>query len=270
MNAASESPPETVVDSELRLAAEVLYRLFAALFSHPDSASLALLRDPGQQRLAVLAADRLREHWGATEIEFGFGEEPQRDLDLRPLFADLRNHDFRLSDEVVRVFGLTPGRECAPYETDYQANEDPFFRSQEMADAAGFYRAFGVQPGGPDGRERPDHVALELEFMALLLTKERMASSGASHTADDHREICRQAQTAFLRDHLAWWTPAFAQAVHRKAAHGPLALAAQALAAFVPCERTRLGVPPFYSPVDARPAEPESTECAGCALAQLS
>lgn len=48
---------------------------------------------------------------------------------------------------------------------------DAYRQAQEMADIAGFYRAFGFTVGGPV-RERPDHAAVELEFMHVLALKE--------------------------------------------------------------------------------------------------
>lgn len=246
------------------LAAEISYRLLSAVLNAPQERLDLLLRSPGELKIATLASQALARE--APTPSLGFGEEDPAGFSLEALALELLDPGADLAADHIRVFGLTPCRECSPYETDYFANEDPFFRSQQMADAAGFYRAFGVQPGGRR-RERPDHIALELEFMAFLLTKQRLAATSNDRQSDEHVEICLQAQQAFLRDHLAWWAPAFAQLLRRKAEQGPLALAASALAAFLPMERQRLGVSAFESPVAPRPAESQSNECGDCSLA---
>ena len=59
--------------------------------------------------------------------------------------------------------------------------------------------------------DRPDHVVLELEFMAHLLGLERQAADEDSDRRAEHLQVCRDAQARFLGEHLAWWTPAFAK-----------------------------------------------------------
>lgn len=252
------------LEIERLLASEIAYRLLSTALRAPLPEHGELLWTPGDLKLACQATEALRHEPPPGEL--GFGEARTESFTLVELARELLRKDSDLVAEHVRVFGLTPCRECSPYETDFHANEDPFFRSQQMADAAGFYRAFGVQPGG-QRRERPDHIALELEFMAFLLAKQRLAADRPDRLSVEHIDICRQAQQAFLRDHLAWWAPAFAQLLLRKAGQGPLALAASALCAFLPLERCRLGVAPFQSLVAPRPSEPVGEECAGCSLA---
>jgi hypothetical protein len=109
----------------------------------------------------------------------------------------------KLRADYDRVFGLIADRGCPPYETEYHTNEDTFFRSQQMADISGFYRAFGLDPAGK-GRERSDHLA-ELEFAALLLTKKRLAletdadAPVAAAAAVEHAEICQRSHGVFAR-----------------------------------------------------------------------
>ncbi len=99
------------------------------------------------------------------------------------------------------LFG-SDGR-CLPYETDYEP--DPFRRTRQLADLAGFYRAFGAQAGGPEA-ERPDHAGCELEFLAFLAL--RRSERGEAGDAVGV-QVCAQAEEAFLRDHAGRWLPAF-------------------------------------------------------------
>lgn len=91
--------------------------------------------------------------------------------------------------------------EVPPYETSYEAGPGssggPTF---QMADIAGFYRAFGFQVMG----ERPDHVVPEMEFVALMFVKEAYALlSGDADGAD----VCAGARRKFVAEHLGRWLP---------------------------------------------------------------
>lgn len=110
------------------------------------------------------------------------------------------------------VFGLVTSKDCPPHETDYCHWDDPTYRSSQMADVGGFYRAFGVEPGG-ERPERPDHVSIELEFIAFLYQKYAIALESGN---EDHIAVCRDALQAFVRDHAAWWMPTFARCVQRR------------------------------------------------------
>ena len=76
-------------------------------------------------------------------------------------------------------------------------------RTFEMADVAGFYKAFGVEVD-PEG-VRVDHITTELAFMNLLAVKESIALHEEGE--GEHAQICRDASRAFLRDHLERWAP---------------------------------------------------------------
>ncbi len=112
-----------------------------------------------------------------------------------------------------RAFGLT-GSLC--YETECGLPHE-FRQSQEMADIAGFYRAFGFNVGGKV-RERPDLLSAELEFMHILALKEAYA---AEKGVAEHVEICVDAQCKFLQEHLGQWIGLFAESLARSAEEGP-------------------------------------------------
>jgi TorA maturation chaperone TorD len=240
-------------ENAVLLARECLYRFLAAALSDPYMSNIDPALEPNNQQLANSAADLLREEANETPVRLGFGELPPLQLDLMPFQVAFRSSLEELRSEYDRVFGLVLSRECPPYETEYYPSAEPFFRAQQLADIAGFYRAFGLQTAKATP-ERPDHLSLELEFMAFLLGKERLArdSAGSDAAAREQAEVCAEAQQSFFRDHLAWWVPSFAMGL--------------ILAAFMPSERARLGVEaprlPLQPALIERPEE--QTGCSEC------
>ena len=152
------------------------------------------------------------------------------------------------------------------YETEYGLPHE-YRQSQEMADIAGFYRAFGFNLGGTV-RERPDHVAVELEFMHVLALKEAYALDS---DILEHAEICIDAQSKFLQDHLGRWIQLFARSVAHNAPdslYGSLAIFA---ADFVRVDAERLGVSldqPELTEIQHTPFDPDFS-CADCAVAGM-
>lgn len=138
-----------------------------------------------------------------------------------------------LQSEHRRVFGLT-GSLC--YETEFGLPNE-FRMSQELADIAGFYRAFGFNVGGTV-RERPDHIAAELEFMYVLALKEAYA---AETGVAEHVEICVDAQRKFLQEHLGRWIGPLAESLARSAEQGSYVAAARFAAAFVKADAASHG-----------------------------
>jgi TorA maturation chaperone TorD len=249
------------------LARECLYRFLAASLSDPYTDRFDLVLDRRNQRLAAAAADLLRHEAGESPAPLGIGERPPEDLDLTTLLAELDRPLEELRADYDRVFGLVQSHECPPYETEYHSCTEPFFRTQQLADVAGFYRAFGLQTARA-APERPDHIAPELEFMAFLALKERLAleSAGGSPDAADQAAVCAEAQRSFCGDHLAWWVPTFVRGLRRKAGEGLLAAVGEVLAAFVAAERLRFGLtaprPPLQPASIERPEE--QTSCLNC------
>jgi TorA maturation chaperone TorD len=243
------------MNGEVDLAREGLYRFLAAALRGPHGPGWQLFADPASREAAAAAADLLRAEASGRP---GFGEPTAEALTLRPLEDFLGGPGEAPGEEYYRVFGLLGPRECPPYETEF-CPEEPFLRAQQMADVAGFYRAFGLAPshGHP---ERPDYLPLELEFMAFLLLKKRLAGGGP------RAEVCAEVEAGFYRDHLAWWLPAFAAGLRRRAGGGLYAALGELLAAFAAAERARLGLPPPRLPLrQAAPAEvEEEAGCAGC------
>lgn len=228
--------------STVDAAREDVYRFLAAAVSDPRSQRWTPVADESVRHRVATAADVLRSEM--THVDLGYGERP-----LDELVVSVTDIEASRDDWIRRydgTFGLVPSREFPPYETEYLANAEPSFRAQQLADVAGYYRAFGLRPSR-DTAERPDHVALELEFMAALIHLRRQALT------DEQFAVTHDAESSFFRDHLAWWLPAFARLLGQKSPNGPYATVARLLGAFLPRERHRFGVDPPAMPRQSLP-----------------
>ena len=134
---------------------------------------------------------------------------------------------------------------CSPFETEYEA--DPFAKGRQLADIAGFYRAFGMQVSA-DRPTMTDFLGTELEFMSLLSRKEAYA---AVLGWKRRRRVAVEAERSFLRDHLGRWervicgeitTHAAADAGTGESAYGALA---RLTTRFVSEDVRRFGVHPL-------------------------
>lgn len=182
-------------------------------------------------------------------------------LTVRPNLPSVSLPDLQADHR--HTFGIA-GSLC--YETEYGLPHE-YRQSQEMADIAGFYRAFGFNLGGQK-RERPDHVAVELEFMHILALKEAYALETG---IPEHLEICQAAQGKFLQDHLGRWVGLFGQSVAHNAPDSLYAALSQFAADFVQADAERLGVSldtPQLSDMQHTPFDPDFS-CADCAVAGL-
>jgi TorA maturation chaperone TorD/Pyruvate/2-oxoacid:ferredoxin oxidoreductase delta subunit len=115
-----------------------------------------------------------------------------------------------LEAEYARLF-IGPGRPVAhPYESVYR-------EGRVMGDYTLAVRQSYADEGlAPEGHSLPDHVALELEFMAHLARQE----AEARERGDEEGALaCLRQQEAFLGEHLGRWLPRFCQRVLAGEAH---------------------------------------------------
>ena len=244
--------------AEGTLAREVLYRFLSAALRDPRDPRFAPVRDPANQELVEGALEILREEADGLLPQLGFGELSPEQLSWTGIAAALSATDKELAADFDRIFGFTLCKECPPYETEFCANAEPFYRSQQLADIGGFYRAFGL-----DFVERPDYLPLELEYLALLLTKERLAVNLPDES--EHVEVCRAARERFLRDHLCVWAPSFTIGLRRKAGGGFYAAFGELLAAFLPLERHTFKIPaPSFPQLPVLSETSDDDSCGGC------
>ncbi len=149
--------------------------------------------------------------------------------------------------EHTRLFGV--GLAATPYESEY----DPLASARKghcLADLLGFYEAFGFRLADHQ-RDFPDHIAVELEFMSLLLLK---VAHARAESLEEERAIAEDASLKFLSDHLAAWGPLFADRVETATKEEFYRFSARLLRAFLLVECHTLGVGPF-SMATAQPKE---------------
>lgn len=169
-----------------------------------------ILADPSHVLEQPLLADLRR-----VLSESGAPESLLADIaELGSAVVALRGRPHELGQEYTTLFVKA---EVPPYEGSYVPNVR---LTQELADVAGFLRAFGLRTN----RERPDHIVSELEFAAFLCVKEAIAvGNGLASEA----ELCRDARGKFLRDHLGRWLELYERGLveHARFRVYPLALA---------------------------------------------
>jgi TorA maturation chaperone TorD len=255
-----------------------VYQFLSLAISKPKSESWTRLLDPDFQELTQAAVEVIQNEPRACPDTLARGEIAIKALNLAPLFDSLRQPKEDIIEESNRVFGLLVSRECPPYETEYCPQTFSVYRSQQLADIAGYYRAFGLEPSHKSP-ERHDHIALELEFMAWLITKTLYALERGE---EDNANLCHDAQVSFVRDHLAWWTTAFALALRKKADgirderdlisspksfHGAIGAI---LAAFIPAERGILDIAPPTTLIAVQASDTKESDFKDCETCPLT
>lgn len=112
-----------------------------------------------------------------------------------------------LRSEYINLFDR--GREVnSLYETEY-GRERAMVKGNELVDIAAFYKAFGLETGVEGVQpEMIDHVAVELEFYALLLLKQQMLKDQNDYEGE---EVVLDAQKKFLSAHLGKFIGAIAE-----------------------------------------------------------
>ena len=237
-------------DLELALCRAALYSALAAAFRPPEPKTLGLLFNP---RALEALAD------AAENVDAGGGANHQGLAAQVPTTARSGHGPEQLAADYRRLFGHTARGEAPLYETEY-GEEALFQQPQELADLAGFARAFGLvlKPGLS---ERIDHVSCECEFMSFLARKQAYALTRGEREMYD---TTSDATASFLRDHLGRFAPAFAYRLAKVDSAGFFAAWARLLAALANHDCARLGVDAGSQFLPLRP-DPASVEIpAGC------
>jgi TorA maturation chaperone TorD len=99
------------------------------------------------------------------------------------------------------------------------------------------YREHGFEPRELQSAGAPDHLGLELLFMAHLLRRERAARAVGQATLVD---ALRADQRHFLEEHLARWAPVFGRVLSEAAGTQLYQALGQAIEEFVLAEHQRM------------------------------
>jgi nitrate reductase assembly molybdenum cofactor insertion protein NarJ len=178
-----------------------------------------LEKDPLEQaaelRLLGLLFERPTLPWREEIARLG----PEiRDPDLRRL---ARASAEESEGGYLALFG--PGGRVSPREVAYRGTADP---GETLADLGAFYRAFAFAPRSEDP---PDHIAVEVGFLAYLRLKEAYA---LARGLDEERRTTREAFESFRALHVRAWSGALRRRLG-EAGTAPLADAARLLARWV-------------------------------------
>lgn len=254
LSEAPDAKPGAGGCADLAWARCFVHQVLARAFDYPMRETWTWLTTPGIQQ-GLAAAVALIEP--AARAPLGEARAALATAWVPGAFAQFH-------DAYVAAIGHAARGSCPINEIEYgDLKADPLFQPHRLADLAAFYRAFGLETGDHSG-ERLDHLAVELEFMAVVTAQE--AALSRADSAMEALRVCRDAQRKFLREHLGRWTPAFARRLHRAVGASPLGVLAVFTLAFVELECRRVGVTPGSEDLLLRPADEAASLCDGCGL----
>jgi len=184
------------------------------------------------------------------------------DVAIKTLGSNLPADLQTARDDHMALFPPITSQDAPAYETAYRG-DGIFQQVALLADIAGFYRAHGLRAGGSE-RERPDHITVELEFMAVLARKEvRSLQSGWIESTD----ICRDTEALFLQDHLGCWAPAFGRRAAAVTDSPWYQSLSELTAEWIEQDTTAAGVTPVEIVEEPLPQEPpDDGACGPCPM----
>ncbi len=239
---------EAAIDAAL--ARSALYEAVALGLQRPTAENIERLTGADATAGLSVAAQLLGDEELARRVG-ELGHRPARLEELEGRFGAL--------------FGHTARGEVPAYETEYGAG-DTFRQPQDLADIAGFYRAFGLTVSD-EGFQRPDHASCECEFAAFLARREAVALERGDLA--DHETTAR-ATRSFLRDHLSRFLPALGCRLERADVGGFYGALGDLAGALVVAECRRLDVAPGPVSLPLRSCAEDAVPmaCGSCDLAR--
>ncbi len=222
---------------ELLAARELLSRFSALLFLDPLAGAwqkLEALRD--EKDLLLGASSVLARVTSAPSAEVR--DDP---FGLSAVWDQFPASREALVEQFQRTFGLVVAGAHPAYATEYLPAQQSVQRSQMLADLAGFYRAFGLQPAA--GRsDRPDSLVWQLQFLAWLFALERQALERSDPKSPEQIAVCCDARRRFVEDYVAFWLPTFCRSLRADQNAGFYCASAQFVGNWFDRECTLLGI----------------------------
>lgn len=124
----------------------------------------------------------------------------------------------QVQKEYVRIFGHAVSQECPPYEMQYGTEGGIQSQTDVLIQLGGFYETFGFEMPKERGRERVDHISVELFFMSYCFYRE---AYGIENGHDEKKiAVLRSTSKKFMRNHIGRWIPLFCIFASRKAERG--------------------------------------------------
>ena len=149
----------------------------------------------------------------------------------------------QVQSEFVRVFGHAVSQECPPYEMQYGTEGGIQSQTDVLIQLGGFYETFAFEFPKNRGRERVDHISVELEFMSYMCFRE---AYGVEYGHDEKKlAILRTGVKKFIRNHLGRWIPLFSIFTIRKAERGLYKDVIELLSIFIRNEVALMDVKPM-------------------------
>ncbi|MDI3317630.1 MAG: molecular chaperone TorD family protein [Bacillota bacterium] len=190
----------------------LVYHMLSAAWKPPSD---GLFHDLGSGLFAQSLELLLGGLYEAEGLQLsGLGEDFAA---LRPATAGPAVLRDELGAEYIRLFVANVHVPCPPYESAWRERPDQESFGQlwggSTLDVLAAYREAGLEPAeGID--DVPDHLGMELEFMAHLAREE---SEGWRAADPDTARSFQERERRFLTGHLAVWVPDFCRAVRREA-----------------------------------------------------
>jgi TorA maturation chaperone TorD len=219
------------VGSTVASARADVYAILSACFAAPTAELLEAAQSGALADALAGALGDLPDEGSGMEVALRAFEALPREMARSGSYGTIET----LEVEYTRLF-LGPGLPAVPpYESVYVDGEEadvpgPLWGQATFA-VRDAYRQAGLAPH--PGPEPPDHLAAELEFVAMLSQRE------ATTLADGdlgEAETVRHRRASFLREHLRAWAPVAAEKTAEEAQHPLYQAASRLLQAVIAAE----------------------------------
>lgn len=224
-------------EKELALARADVYGLLSKAFVYPGKEEIESLREFAadvEDSINLLPYD-IKEEYQAFSRNIATADADA----LEPEFTEMF---------LTRMF-------CPPTETIYGKNS--FNTPNILGDISGFYKAFGFTLS-PKASVPHDHIAVELEFMSFLELKIAYA---LEEGMEENLEICRDAKTRFLTEHIGRWTWLFGQNLMTRSNEEYFKSLGQLISKFMDAELECYGIKVDIDGVEQLPPENDELIC---------